>query len=129
MSLRDAIAQLVAVAPLDGTVPIRWLAEQLTADTGAVVAHAESRQPADVAVDQTVKQVAERFGRQASTVRTWAERGLLPGAYRLNGREWRIPSSAIAALQKSQAAAAPAERRDDAPPALGDWRNHMPRAS
>jgi excisionase family DNA binding protein len=127
VSLREAIARLVSNGPPDAMVSFRWLAEQLNADAGAVAVHSEPQPPADVAIDQTVKQVAERFGRKASTVRTWAERGLLPGAYRMHGREWRIPSSAIAALQKSQAAEVRAERRDDAPPAIGDWRKHMTR--
>lgn len=129
MSLRDAIAALVAAAPLDGTVPVRWLAEQLAAD-GATDTTPALRST-DVAIDQTIAQVAVRFGRKPSTVRTWAERGALPGAYRLNGREWRIPQSAIDALQRTQAAASTtlSPSSTEHAPSIGDWRKHLPRAS
>jgi excisionase family DNA binding protein len=43
----------------------------------------------------TLAQVAERVGRAESTVRTWCNRGQLEGAFRLNGRDWRVPSGAL----------------------------------
>jgi excisionase family DNA binding protein len=80
-------------------------------------------------VDLTVEEVAAHFGKGTSTVRTWLGRGELPGAYRLHGREWRIPRSAIETLQRAEAkrqasAAEPAKM----PPAvdLSDWRRHLP---
>ena len=30
-----------------------------------------------------------------STVRTWANSGKLEGAFRLNGRDWRVPASTL----------------------------------
>lgn len=41
-------------------------------------------------------------GRKPSTVRGWCEAGKLPGAYRLRGREWRIPPAALAAIQQAE---------------------------
>ena len=45
-------------------------------------------------VDMTVAEVAELLKRAPATVRGWCATGELPGAYRLLGREWRIPSAA-----------------------------------
>jgi hypothetical protein len=50
-------------------------------------------------VDLTVMDVALRYGRHASTVRAWLERGLFPGAYRLHHREWRVPRTALVAFE------------------------------
>jgi excisionase family DNA binding protein len=49
--------------------------------------------------DYSVREVAAQFGKAVSTVRGWCEAGQLPGAYRVRGREWRIPRRAIAAMQ------------------------------
>ena len=52
-------------------------------------------EPDDLVVDLTVGEVGEALGRSASTVRGWCARGELPGSYRLNGREWRVPKASI----------------------------------
>src|SRR3990167_91071 len=52
--------------------------------------------------DLTAAQLAERLRRRPSTIRGWCERGELPGAYRLNGREWRIPPAALEAFLAGQ---------------------------
>lgn len=51
--------------------------------------------------DLTVAQVAEHFGRSRSTVRSWLEAGVLRG-YRLRGREWRVPTAAVAEFREAE---------------------------
>jgi excisionase family DNA binding protein len=77
-------------------VPREWIVELL-----------EGSGPGPVAVgagapDMTVHDVAQRFGRHASTVRGWIAQDMLPGAYRFRGREWRIPASALAHLENAE---------------------------
>lgn len=55
-----------------------------------------------VEVDLTCADVAEMLGRDTSIVRTWCRAGLLPGAYRLRGREWRIPRQALTDFQRNE---------------------------
>src|SRR2546425_1057650 len=65
--------------------------------------------------DLTVAEVATRFHRAASTVREWCEHGRFEGAYKLNGRDWRIPLAAVDAFL--------AKQRGEHPDAqLGAWR-------
>jgi hypothetical protein len=45
--------------------------------------------------DMTVSEAAARLGRAASTVGGWCAAGLLPGAFRLRGREWRVPLAGL----------------------------------
>ena len=52
--------------------------------------------------DLTLQEVAERVGRAPSTVRGWCASGRLIGGYRLNGRGWRIPLSALGAFLRAQ---------------------------
>ena len=52
--------------------------------------------------DLTLFDVADRVGRAPSTVRGWCSRGLLTGAYRLNGRDWRVPPAALDAFLEAQ---------------------------
>lgn len=45
--------------------------------------------------DFTVAELAGRFHRSPSTIRDWCEHGRFEGAYKLNGRDWRIPQAAV----------------------------------
>ena len=54
------------------------------------------------ASDLTLPEVADRVSRARSTVRSWCSRGLLVGAYRLNGRDWRVPPHALDAFLNAQ---------------------------
>lgn len=54
--------------------------------------------PADLTIDE----LASQFRKRPSTVRAWVERGDFPGAYKLHGKGWRIPSSAIEAFKDRQ---------------------------
>lgn len=56
------------------------------------------------AADLTCRQVADALGRDGSTIRSWVARGEFPGAYRLNGREWRIPPESLRSWQDAQRA-------------------------
>ena len=133
MPLKDKIAALVSAAPVDATVTVGWLAELLAADSASPLVDPVVAAPGAV-VDLTVAQCAAHLGKGASTVRTWLVRGELPGAYRMHGREWRIPLSAIQAMQTAQARqhrarakAAPAVA-DGRMVDLGAWRQHVPKA-
>ncbi len=52
--------------------------------------------------DLTLSEVAGRVGRAPSTVRGWCSRGVLTGAYRLNGRDWRVPTAALDTFLEAQ---------------------------
>jgi len=67
--------------------------------------------------DFTVGELALRFHRSPSTIRDWCEHGRLGGAYKLNGRDWRIPQGAVDAFLVLQ-------RREHqvAPVSLSAWR-------
>lgn len=71
--------------------------------------------------DFTVAQVAQRFGRCESTVRSWLTAGLLRG-YRLRGREWRIPAAAIVEFEQSEREGQRAEPDAGGAVDLGAWR-------
>jgi hypothetical protein len=93
------------------TVPREWLLELL-----AGVSETSSVGTADPSIEE----VAVRFGRAPSTVRGWCEAGKFPGAYKLHGREWRIPPAAIATFEAALRGRATANHRHAQ--SLGDWR-------
>ncbi len=64
----------------------------------------------------TVGEVAARFHRATSTVRAWVEAGRFIDAYKLEGRDWRIPESSVAAFIAAQ------RRGPELQAGLGDWR-------
>jgi hypothetical protein len=102
------------------------LETELPDEGDQAVDHHDTRHNAGV--DMTVEQLATRFGRKPSTIRTWCERGELPGCYRNHGREWRIPTTAIAAMQRAQSepkSARPKSSRTGASTDLGEWRRHV----
>lgn len=81
--------------------------------------------------DLDVGALAKRWGRKPGTIRAWCERGTLPGAYRRNRREWRVPVAAVLAFEEAgrkdgEAPAAispaPAPVRRGRAPDLGAWR-------
>ena len=108
--LRDLLGQL----PPDAQVPVGWVLENLGEEQGSAFA------------DLTLEQVAEKVGRAASTVRGWCNSDRMVGAYRLRGREWRIPQDALRrflAAERSQDGHGPATVRSRGPVDLGSWRN------
>jgi hypothetical protein len=123
VSHRSLLVELArAVAP-DQTVsiPAGWLLEALgDAEQRAIT-------PAIITIDLTLAEVAAKFGRKSpSTVRLWCEKGWLPGAYRLHGREWRVPLAAVGALQERHRERgrrlAPQASPPPATGSLSDWR-------
>jgi hypothetical protein len=78
--------------------------------------------------DSTVAEIASRFGRSPSTIRGWLDRGLIPGAYRFQKREWRVPAAALAAFEAAQrpenapGKIGPPRGTSAHPVALGAWR-------
>lgn len=123
MSLRD-LRDTLTPLPLGALVPASWVLEQLDEDVAQTPAAT-----AGAMVDFTVPDIASRFHRAASTIRTWCENGQLPGAYRLNGREWRIPASAVHALQQAAAERKRPAKSTESPKAtdVGTWRDHLQR--
>src|SRR5262245_26376473 len=101
MSLRARIEALVQAAPPDGTVPVRWLGQLLREESDEPTAPTETR--LDGIVDLSVTDLAQRFRKGPSTIRAWLESGAFPGAYKLNGKEWRVPLDGVIAMQRAQA--------------------------
>src|SRR5712691_11704859 len=103
--LRTALAAM----PPGTLVPRDWLLEQLGTSPEA------SQSPA--LIDLTIGDLARLFGKRPSTVRAWVERGDFPGAYKLHGKEWRVPVSAVETFQNRQRRGVKSE------PRLSAWRS------
>ena len=117
---------LAEALPAGAAVPVprEWLLELLAGSPEPALPTVPSVTPADL----TVAQLAARFGRKPSTVRGWLDRHLIPGAYRFQGREWRVPAAALAAFEATQRS--PRTSRGErgsgprgAPVDLGAWRS------
>ena len=59
-------------------------------------------EPTAAPAEFTVGELATRFHRSASTIRDWCEHARFEGAYKLNGRDWRIPHVALDAFLAKQ---------------------------
>lgn len=124
MTFVDRLRALVEVGDPAGTVTIAWIAAQLDADRIL-----EVQENAIDSIDLTVSEVAALFHRGNSTVRTWIANGVFPNAYRLHGREWRVPYEDLTAMQKREARTRNGRKSgvaNDSPSAsdLGSWRHH-----
>jgi excisionase family DNA binding protein len=93
---------MVATMPPGSAIslPVDWLRQQL--ETAEMV-HGGTPGGAPALDDLTVESAGKQLGRSASTLRTWCAAGLIPGAYRLRGREWRIPPAALQAMLDREA--------------------------
>lgn len=109
MSLGDRLRELAERLPQGGSLTLtrEGLLELAANDDQAE--HPAAR------ADQTVAELAARFHRSASTVRDWCEHGRFEGAYKLNGRDWRIPLTAVDAFLAEQ-------RGEKQISPLGAWR-------
>jgi transposase len=58
--------------------------------------------PSASLVDLTIQEVATMFGKRPSTMRAWVERGDFAGAYKLHGKEWRVPVDSVRQFQAQQ---------------------------
>jgi excisionase family DNA binding protein len=107
------LATILDALPDDALVPVWWLRRQLELAAGT--------RADEIVVDFSCAEVAEQLGRTPGTIRGWCARGEIPGAYRLNTREWRIPRAGLRSYLDQQS-----ERRRDRDPAgpvdLGSWR-------
>ncbi len=124
MNPLEQLRKAVAVLPPGTlvTLPREALLDVLGGGGGDGAAATGSDGPPAVAVDLTVTDLAQRFRRHPSTIRQWLESGRLEG-YKLLGREWRVPLTAVAAFQEHQRHG---RERGGSPargaPSLGDWR-------
>ena len=105
--LAESLARIVDGMPPGSAVTLSadWLRAQLEAVREiheAPLAHL------------TVKQLAEETGRSVSTVRGWLAEQLIPGAYKLRGREWRVPRAGLREFLEHQA-----RTKREVRPALG----------
>jgi hypothetical protein len=117
---RSVLIVLARDLPAGAAVPVprEWLLELL----------GESSSAADP--DLRVEELARRFGRSRSTIRTWCELNRFPGAYRFQNREWRVPAGALAIFEATERERAGKPQRSPegpsgAPPGmvdLSDWR-------
>lgn len=107
--LRGALSAM----PPGTLVPRDWLVQQLAVLDGSPAPLSPTPQ---TGADLTIPGLALLFGKRPSTVRGWVERGDFPGAYKLHGREWRVPASAIQAFQDAQ-------RRLPGSSGLSAWRS------
>lgn len=110
MNLADRLRELAERLPPGGflTLSRDGLLELAAEDDGPAAC-------ATLPADLTVAELAARFHRAASTVREWCEHGRFAGAYKLNGRDWRVPLAALDAFLAGQ-------RGDRAVARLGAWR-------
>ena len=108
----DELRRWLASAPPGSLVPVEAVRPLL---------EGEAAGGARGSWDLSVQEVAELLGRAPSTIRGWIGEGLLPGAYRLRGREWRIPRRELERLREEEAQPRKGESAD-----LGSWRRVLP---
>jgi hypothetical protein len=80
--------------PADALLPVGWVREQLRTDAPGA---------ADPDRLWTLRDLAERYSRSVGAVRGWCEAGRFSGAFKLNGRAWRVPDAALDAFNAAQA--------------------------
>ena len=102
--------------PAGALLPRDWLLQRLTESPSS----GPFPQGPNRLIDLSVRDLSQLFGKQPSTVRAWLERGDFPGAYKLHGKEWRVPVSAVEAFQDQQ------RRRAKSEPRLSAWRSVKP---
>lgn len=96
----ESLKAALSAMPPGTLVPRDWLVAQL--GSGSVQQSDSDSPAASGASDLTIAGLAQLFGKRPSTVRAWVERGDFPGAYKLHGREWRVPLSAVESFRDSQ---------------------------
>jgi excisionase family DNA binding protein len=95
MGLIGDLERICAGMPEEAAVslPVVWLRARL---------EEEAREGGGPDRLLTLEEVAEVVGRAVSTVRSWCNSGRIEGAFRLNGRDWRVPESALRKYLESQ---------------------------
>ncbi len=119
MTYSDFRRWLEQLAEVEASVPARVILERLPDSTPTPTG--------DSLADLTVEEAGDVLGRSPSTVRDYCRRDLLPGAYRQQGREWKIPRAAIRAFQRSEAGEVKpvTTRRRRGEVDLGSWRREL----
>ncbi|KPK69402.1 hypothetical protein AMJ82_05705 [candidate division TA06 bacterium SM23_40] len=103
-------------------VPVRWLLDLLDLLDG-LRAGGDGEEPL---ADFTAEEAAVEFNRSPQTIRNWCRSGLLPGAYKLLNREWRIPRQALQALRTSHLDGdGKSVQQAGTATDLGAWRAHV----
>ena len=96
----DRLRAALTAMPPGTLVPRDWVLDRLSEDIPRVATVETPAPPARV--DLTIRELAQLFGKQRSTVRAWVERGDFAGAYKLHGKEWRVPESGVEVFQNRQ---------------------------
>jgi excisionase family DNA binding protein len=111
MTLADRLRELAERLPLGGSLTLTrdGLLELAAASVG------QMNQTPGLA-DLTAAELAAQLHRSPSTIRDWCERGRFEAAYKLNGRDWRIPQAAVEAFLSEQRGNGPVAQ-------LGAWRS------
>ncbi len=114
MTLTDYIRRIVDGMP-DGsavTLPVSWLRDQVgrEADANGKVG------------DLTCEEAAKTLGRSPSTVGEWCRAGDIRNAYRLKGREWRIPRSGLQEFLEGHGNSRPKTFHRGRETDLSEWR-------
>ena len=116
--LLERLRRDVEAMPPGALLPRDWLLDRLADDRPSP---SLPTGPAPK-VDLGVRDISRLFGKRPSTVRAWLERGDFPGAYKLQGKEWRVPEGGIDAFQDRQRTGAHAAQRGGTSGRLSDWR-------
>jgi hypothetical protein len=95
--LRALAEALPAGAPVTVTLPREALLELLG---GAVAPEPTAR--AAVELHLTLDEAGAALHRSPVTLRGYCAAGLFKGAYRMRGRQWRIPRAALEAFQAAE---------------------------
>ena len=91
MRVIERLRLLVESAPPDATVPVRWIGELLDQDDASVEPAMRRNGSDPIMPDLSVDEIMTATSRERPTVIGWIQGGEFPNAYKLSGREWRIP--------------------------------------
>ena len=116
MRLLTVLATLVHGMPEDASVTLTaaWLRSVLESEKRVTDSRGELL---------TLPEVAASVNRSVSTVRSWCGSGRIEGAFRLNGREWRVPAESLRRfLEAQQHPGCPIPPSKESGADLGAWR-------
>jgi excisionase family DNA binding protein len=114
-----ALLDTLRATPPGALIPRDWLIDQLEEECATT---------AEGLRDLTVEEMAELSGRAASTVRGWLAAKKISEAYRLMGREWRVPREAFRRFLDQQTTAGSEGKSGTQPSSkvdLSEWRRHL----
>lgn len=117
MQIREAVRLLAELAAPGALlqVPRELLLDLLAGVPCQVVSSAAEP-------DLTTVEVAAHFKRSPTTVRAWLEAGLIPGAYKLRGRAWRVPPKSLKAMSSEAPRTIPRGPKPTPVTPLDAWR-------